>query len=130
MRPTRSGCTASGEKRDSKYLRNSARGRRFGAGENGCTRRRAEHRDHVWSYDFVVDRTEDARRLKMMPVVDEYTRECLALEVERSITAKDVVRTLAALFDRRGELAFIRSDNGPEFIAQAIKQWLAACAAG
>jgi transposase InsO family protein len=101
--------------------------RRFGAGENGCTRRRAEHRDHVWSYDFVIDRTEDARRLKMMPVVDEYTRECLALEVERSITAKDAVRTLAALFDRRGEPAFIRSDNGPEFIAQAIKRWLAAC---
>ena len=64
--------------------------RRFGAGENGCARRRAEHRDHdVWSYDFVIDRTEDARRPKMMPVVDEYTRECLALEVERSITAKE-----------------------------------------
>ena len=92
--------------------------------ENGSKRKRAEHRDHVWSYDFVIDRTEDGRRLKMMPIIDEYSRECLTIEVERSITAKDVVRTLAALFDRRGEPSFIRSDNGPEFIAQAVKRWL------
>ncbi len=102
------------------------RRRLSGTSENGCTRRRAEHKDHVWSYDFVMDATEDGRRLKMMPVVDEYTRECLALEVERSITAEDVVRTLAALFEERGEPAFIRSDNGPEFIAVAVKRWLAA----
>jgi putative transposase len=96
-----------------------------GASENGCTKRRAEHKDHVWSYDFVMDRTEDGgRTLKMMPVVDEYTRECLCIEVERSITAKEVVKTLAALFTHRGEPAFIRSDNGPEFIAKAVKGWL------
>jgi putative transposase len=65
-----------------------------GTSENGCKRRRAEHKDHVWSYDFVMDRTQDGRRLKMMPIVDEYTRECLAIEVERSITAEDVVGTL------------------------------------
>ena len=58
-----------------------------GVSENGCIRKRAEHKDHVWSYDFVMDETEDGRRLKMMPVVDEHTRECLAIEVERSITA-------------------------------------------
>ncbi len=98
--------------------------RRLGSSENGCTRRRAEHKGHVWSYDFVMDRTEDGRRLKMLAVVDEYTRECLALGVERSITAEDVVRTLAALFDRRGEPSFVRSDNGPEFIAFAVKRWL------
>jgi putative transposase len=92
--------------------------------ENGSTHRRAEHKDHVWSYDFVMDRTEDGRTLKMMPVVDEYTRECLVLKVERSITAEDVVRTLALLFDQRGEPTFIRSDNGPEFIAKALKRWL------
>jgi len=63
--------------------------------------------------------------LKVMPVVDEYTRECLALEMERSITAEDVMVSLAELFARRGELAFIRSDNGPEFIAVAVKRWLA-----
>jgi putative transposase len=95
-----------------------------GTSENGCTRRGAEHKDHVWSYDFVMDLTEDGRRLKMMPVVDEYTRECLSIEVERSITAEDVVSILASLFRRRGEPAFIRSDNGPEFIAKAVKRWL------
>src|SRR5215210_2785657 len=98
----------------------------LGESENGCTRRRAEHKDHVWSYDFVMDLTEDDRRLKMMPVVDEYTRECLSIDVERSITAEDVVSTLASLFRSRGEPAFIRSDNGPEFIARAIKEWLEA----
>src|SRR5215213_8672089 len=60
----------------------------------------------------------------MMPIVDDYSRECLTMEVQRSITTEDVVRTLAALFEQRGEPSFIRSDNGPEFIAQAVKQWL------
>ncbi len=95
-----------------------------GGSENSCARRRATHRNHVWSYDFVMDETEDGRRLKMMPIVDEYSRECLTVEVERSITAQDIVRTLAALFEQRGEPSFIRSDNGPEFIAQAVKRWL------
>jgi putative transposase len=76
--------------------------RRMGASENGCTRRRAEYIDHVWSYDFAMDTTEDGRRLKMMPIVDEYSRECLALETERSITAADVVETLNRLFSGSG----------------------------
>ena len=96
----------------------------LGDSENSCTRRQATHPNHVWSYDFVMDLTEDGRRLKMMPVVEEYTRECLSIDVERSITADDVVRTLASLFRSRGEPAFIRSDNGPEFIAKTVKQWL------
>ena len=100
------------------------RRRLLGNSENECKRKRAEYRGHVWSYDFVIDRTEDGRRLKMMPIVDEYTRECLTIQIERSITAKDTVRTLAALFERRGEPFFIRSDNGPEFVAQAVKRWL------
>jgi len=95
-----------------------------GTSENGCARRRAEHKDHVWSYDFVMDRTEDGRRLKMMPVVDEHTRECLTIEVERSISAEDVIGTLARLFGQRGAPAFVRSDNGPEFVARALKRWL------
>jgi putative transposase len=99
--------------------------RRLGKSENSCTRKRATYLNHIWSYDFVMDRTEDGRRLKMMPIVDEYTRECLTVEVERSITAEDVAGTLPSLFRRRGEPAFIRSDNGPEFIAKAIKRWLA-----
>jgi transposase InsO family protein len=98
----------------------------LGESENGCTRRRAEYKDHVWSYDFVMDLTEEGRRLKTMPVVDEYTRECLSIDVERSITAEDVVATLASLFRRRGEPSFIRSDNGPEFVAKAVKWWLEA----
>jgi putative transposase len=98
----------------------------LGTSKNSCTRRRATHPNHVWSYDFVMDLTEDGRRLKMMPVVDEYTRECLSIDVERSITAQDVVETLATLFRRRGEPAFIRSDNGPEFVAKAVKRWLEA----
>ena len=101
-----------------------------GASENGCARRRAEHKDHLWSYDFVMDETEDGRRLKMMPVVDEYTRECLAIEVERSITAEDVIATLARLFEERGEPRYIRSDNGPEFVAAALKRWLKASGVG
>jgi putative transposase len=96
-----------------------------GTSENRCARRWAEHKDHVWSYDFVMDRTEDGRRLKMMPVVDEHTRECLAIEVECSITAEDVIGSLVGLFGQRGAPAFIRSDNGPEFIARALKRWLA-----
>jgi putative transposase len=103
---------------------------RLGSSENGIARRRAEHPGHLWSYDFAMDATEDGRRLKMMPVVDEYSRECLALEVERSITSEEVVKTLDRLFAERGAPRFIRSDNGPEFIAQAVKRWLAASGVG
>jgi putative transposase len=99
--------------------------RLLGGGENGVTKRRAEYPNHVWSYDFAMDSTEDGRRLKVMPIVDEYTRECLSLEGERSIKAEDVITTLHRLFIERGEPDYIRSDNGPEFIAEALKQWLA-----
>jgi putative transposase len=99
--------------------------RLVGGGENGVTKKRAEYHDHVWSYDFTMDSTEDGRRLKVMPVVDEYTRECLSLEGQRSIKAEGVVDTLARLFDQRGEPDYLRSDNGPEFIAAAVKEWLA-----
>jgi transposase InsO family protein len=79
----------------------------------------------VWSYDFLFDATEDGRRLKWMPVLDEHTRECLALEVERSITSSDVIGVLDRLIAERGAPAFIRSDNGPEFIADAVRTHLA-----
>lgn len=98
--------------------------RRLGHGNNSCTRRKAEQPDHVWSYDFVMDQTSDGRRLKLLPVVDEFTRECLAIEVERHLTARDVVATLKYLFELRGAPRFVRSDNGPEFIAGAVKAWL------
>lgn len=99
---------------------------RLGSSENGCTRKRAARRNQVWSYDFTLDQTANGRQLKLMPVVDEYTRECLSIEVERSITARDVVATLRYLFQVYGEPEYIRSDNGPEFIARAVKEWLAA----
>ena len=99
--------------------------RHRGSSANSCAERRAEYPNHVWSYDFVFDQTEDGRRLKWLPVVDEFTRECLTLEVERRMTGKDVVRVLEGLMGERGEPGFIRSDNGPEFIARVVQQWLA-----
>jgi putative transposase len=98
--------------------------RRLGCSANGAARRRAEQRNHVWSYDFIEDQTADGKKLKMLPIVDEFTRECLTIEVERSMTAKDVVETLAYLFELRGAPTYLRSDNGPEFIAEAVKKWL------
>lgn len=99
--------------------------RQLGSSENGCTRLRAEGKNHVWSYDFVMDETSDGRRLKMLPVVDEHTREAHAILVERSITSEEVIELLAELFRVHGEPEYIRSDNGPEFIAEAVKKWLA-----
>lgn len=88
--------------------------------------RDAEQPNHVWSYDFVMDQTEDGRQLKMLPIVDEFTRECLSIDVERHLTAEGVVARLQQLFETRGAPDFIRSDNGPEFIAAAVKEWLRA----
>jgi len=98
--------------------------RRLGGSVNACFRRKAQSKNDVWSYDFVMDQTSDGKRLKMLPVVDEFTRECLTIEVERSMTATDVVDTLKYLFEVRGVPRHIRSDNGPEFIAGVVKQWL------
>lgn len=97
--------------------------RRLGTSENGCQRRRALHKDHVWCWDFVFDRTEKGSALKWLSIVDEYTRECLCLKVDRGITSEDVIDTLSELFAMRGVPAHIRSDNGPEFIARAIQEW-------
>lgn len=98
--------------------------RRLGSSENGTQRLRAAHKNHVWSYDFVMDQTADGRRLKLLPIVDEFTREAHAILVDRSITAHDVVELLKYLFSVHGEPEFIRSDNGPEFIAIAVRDWL------
>ena len=105
--------------------RRARKRRRLGGSDNSATRLRATHMNHVWSYDFIMDQTEDGRRLKMLPVLDEYTRESHAILVERNIKAEDVVELLAYLFSVHGEPEFIRSDNGPEFIAEAVKAWLA-----
>jgi putative transposase len=98
---------------------------RLGKSENSAQRKKAERANHVWSYDFVFDQTTDGRRLKWLPICDEYTRELVALEVERSIEAKDVIRILdKAVMERGGPPEFIRSDNGPEFVAKAVKKWV------
>lgn len=98
--------------------------RRLGCSANGIVRRRPERPNHVWSYDFVFDRTEDGRRIKLLAVVDEFTRECLALEVSRRIAAADVVAVLSELSAIRGAPEFVRSDNGPEFVAEQVRRWL------
>ena len=92
--------------------------------DGSCLRRRSEHRHHVWAYDFVAERTHDGRPLKILTVVDEYSRECLALVVARRLRAADVLETLADLFVRHGAPAHIRSDNGPEFSADLVRLWL------
>lgn len=107
-----------------KVPRKKRKRRRLGSSANGCDRRRAEHKDHVWCWDFVFDRTIQGSPLKWLSIVDEYTRQCLTLKVDRSITSEDVIDTLAELFAIRGVPRCIRSDNGPEFIAQAVRQWL------
>ena len=91
---------------------------------HGCVRYRATGRNHVWSYDFLAERTEDGRQLKILAVLDEFTRECLATEVARSFTSRDVVLTLQYLFAVRGAPQHLRSDNGPKFVAQYIQRWL------
>lgn len=104
--------------------------RRLGTSENSVIRHRAEHKDHVWCWDFKHSRDERGRPLKWLSIVDEFTRESLALEVERSIKAEDVLDHLRDLFLIRGLPRHIRSDNGPEFIAGAIQSFLAAAGVG
>lgn len=87
-------------------------------------RHRPKHKDHVWSQDFVAYRTEDGRQLRLLVVVDEYTRECLSIEVARSLTSQDVIDVLQYLFAVRGTPQHIRSDNGPEFVAKSVRRRL------
>lgn len=90
------------------------------SGENSTVRLAPEHPDHIWCYDFVFDATEDGRALKVLAVLDEYTRECLALVLGRSLTSYHVVATLDRLIKERGAPTFVRSDNGSEFIAHRV----------
>ena len=97
--------------------------------DGSCIRLRPEHPNHVWSYDFVEDRTHDGRKYRMLNVIDEFTRECIAIRVSRKLKAVDVIDVLSDLFILRGVPSHIRSDNGPEFIAKALRDWIAAVGA-
>ena len=92
--------------------------------DGSCIRLRPEYKNHVWAYDFVHERTHDGRPLRMLTIIDEYSRECLALRVERRFSSRDVLMTLARLFIYRGTPDYIRSDNGPELTAKALRDWL------
>ena len=97
--------------------------------DGSCVRLRPEHPNHVWSYDFVEDRTHNGRKYRMLNIIDEFTRECLAIRVSRKLNSIDVIDVLSDLFILRGVPGHIRSDNGPEFIAKAVREWIAAVGA-
>jgi transposase InsO family protein len=98
--------------------------RRLWLTDGSCVRRRPEYTDHVWSYDFVHARTSDGSAFKILTLIDEYTRESLAIDVDRSLNSEDVLVRLEELFVLRGVPDYIRSDNGPEFTANAVREWL------
>ncbi len=93
--------------------------------DGSCVRLRPDRRNHVWAYDFVLVRTQDGRAVRLLTVIDEYTRECLAIRADRHIRSADVIETLTGLMVTRGVPDHIRSDNGPEFTARAVREWLA-----
>ncbi len=92
--------------------------------DGSCIRLRPEHKDHVWSYDFMVERTNDGRAFKILTIIDEFTRESLSIKVNRKSTSQDVIDELFHLFIFRGIPEYICSDNGPEFTARAVRKWL------
>jgi putative transposase len=98
--------------------------RRIWLNDGSCVRLRPAYKDHVWSYDFVQDRTSDGRAFRMLTLIDEHSRECLAIDVARRLTSEDVLERLSDLFVRRGVPDYIRSDNGPEFTAKKVTEWL------
>jgi transposase InsO family protein len=94
--------------------------------DGSCVHLRPEHPNHVWSYDFVMDRTYDGRPIRILTLIDEYARECLSIDIARKITVMDVIERLGDLFVFRGTPEYIRSDNGPEFVSKEIRHWLKA----
>ena len=91
--------------------------------DGSCIRLRPEHKNHVWAYDFVQDRTHDGKPVKMLTLIDEYSRECLAIEAQRTLRSGDVLHAVADAMLQHGIPRYIRSDNGPEFIATALREW-------
>ena len=97
--------------------------------DGSCVRLKPERANHVWSYDFVQDRTADGWAYRTLNIIDEYTREALMIRVDRKLNSTDVLDALTDLFILRGPPEYIRSDNGPEFIAQKVRDWIAAVGA-
>ncbi len=93
--------------------------------DGSCIRLRAERPNHVWSYDFVEDRTHEGRKYRMLNIVDEFTHECLAIRIARKLKSTDVIDVLSDLFILRGVPEHVRSDNGPEFVAKVVQEWIA-----
>lgn len=92
--------------------------------DGSCIRKRPEYKNHIWSYDFVEDQTHDGRKIRMLTVLDEYSRECLAIRVRRRLNSRDVVMALSRLFIHKGIPEYIRSDNGAEFTSKFVRNWL------
>ena len=107
-----------------KVPRKARKKRAIGDSSNACDRRIATARNDVWTWDFIHDRLTDGRAIKCLTMIDEYTRECLSLDMRRSYRGRDVVDTLSRLMGERGIPKHIRSDNGSEFIAREVKKWL------
>jgi putative transposase len=102
---------------------------RLSLNDGSCIRLRPERPNHVWSCDFVESRTHDGRKFRMLNLIDEFSRECLAIRIDRRLRSTDVIDVLSDLFILRGVPDHIRSDNGPEFIAKAVRVWIAAVGA-
>jgi len=98
--------------------------RRLWLNDGSCIRLRPAYRDHVWSYDFVKDSTSDGRSLRLLTIIDEFSRDCLSIDVARRLTSQDVLDRLTELFVTRGIPGYLRSDNGPEFTAKVVREWL------
>jgi transposase InsO family protein len=123
-RPVSPVCIVYGVEKGWKVPQKKRKRRRLGGSRNGYHLLRPEQKDHVWCWDFVFDPTSSGSSLKSFSIVDEFTRECLTLKVDRSIRSEDVIDTLAELFSFRGVPQCIRSDNGPEFVSRANQCWL------
>lgn len=98
--------------------------KRLWLNDGSCVRLRPRYKNHVWSYDFVQDRTHNGKAIRMLTVIDEHTRECLAIETGRKLNSQNVMDVLSQLFILHGTPRYIRSDNGPEFIAKRLRWWL------
>jgi len=114
------------ETRRTESANKQAKSGRIWLNDGSCNRLKPEYKNHVWSYDFVHHRTDDGRAFRTLNILDEFSRECLAIRVKRKLNSTDVVEALTDLFILRGIPAFIRSDNGPEFIAEIVRNWISA----